>query len=337
MANEASCSTHVIAERQRRRILGAGLILAIVVGLSALALVLRPMGGTGGADREKGSDEVMEGGLPAVAKAPRLLPLSREEAIRINETRPSDAVPLIAARPFAIGKDRQSDPRFLDALECMTQAIYYEAANEPSAGQRAVAQVVLNRVRHPAFPHSVCGVVYEGSHLSTGCQFTFTCDGSLLRRPSKSGWARAQAAALAALNGWVEQRVGLATNYHADYVVPYWASSLSKIATIGRHIFYGNAVLGRAAFSASYAFDQEHAPNQARTDEMQALSLDGWTTPESDGVTVPEVPGLLPQNRERRVVADVAGTLPEKPLELEADRKAGNLDPKGAESRLIVD
>ena len=70
---------------------------------------------------------------------------------------------------------------------------------------------------------------------------------------------------------------------------------------------------------------------------MQALSLDGWTTPESDGVTVPEVPGLLPQNRERRVVADVAGTLPEKPLELEADRKAGNLDPKGAESRLIVD
>ncbi|WP_398286925.1 cell wall hydrolase [Sphingomonas daechungensis] len=63
----------------------------------------------------------------------------------------------------------------------MTSAVYYEAGQESLDGQRAVAQVVLNRVRHPAFPANVCGVVYEGSTRATGCQFTFTCDGSLMR------------------------------------------------------------------------------------------------------------------------------------------------------------
>ena len=77
------------------------------------------------------------------------------------------------------------------ALECLTSAVYYEAGNETVDGQRGVAQVVLNRVRHPAFPASVCGVVYQGSLRTTGCQFTFTCDGSLNRSPDAAGWARA--------------------------------------------------------------------------------------------------------------------------------------------------
>src|SRR4051812_14116005 len=81
-----------------------------------------------------------------------------------------------AAEPFVARGDREALDR---SLECLTQAIYYEARSESDAGQRAVAQVVLNRVRHPAYPDSVCGVVYQGSARATGCQFTFTCDGAM--------------------------------------------------------------------------------------------------------------------------------------------------------------
>jgi hypothetical protein len=124
------------------------------------------------------------------------------------------------------------------ALRCLTEAIYYEAAREPAEGKRAVAQVVLNRVRHPAFPKSVCGVVYQGSARTTGCQFSFTCDGSLARRPDPVLWRQAQAVALDALHGEVAPEVGTATHYHADYVAPYWAPTLTRIAQLGAHIFY---------------------------------------------------------------------------------------------------
>jgi len=124
------------------------------------------------------------------------------------------------------------------ALRCLTQAIYYEAATEPLEGQRAVAQVVLNRARHPAYPNTVCGVVFQGSERTTGCQFTFTCDGSLARAPMASYWNRARQIAEAALAGYVYKPVGWATHYHTNWVVPYWSSSLVKAATVGTHIFY---------------------------------------------------------------------------------------------------
>lgn len=133
--------------------------------------------------------------------------------------------------------------------------IYYEAGSESAAGQRAVAQVVLNRMRHPAFPSSVCGVVYSGSLRATGCQFTFTCDGSLGRPPSTAGWARARSVALAALSGAVDPTVGQATHYHALYVAPYWSPSLLKVANIGAHTFYRWKGFNgkRAAFVSPYA------------------------------------------------------------------------------------
>lgn len=124
------------------------------------------------------------------------------------------------------------------ALTCLTQAIYYEAASEPDGGQRAVAQVVLNRVAHPAYPKTVCGVVYQGSERSTGCQFTFTCDGALGRIPNRLFWERAEAVARAALAGYVYAPVGLATHYHTIAVHPYWADSLNFLGTIGAHRFY---------------------------------------------------------------------------------------------------
>jgi spore germination cell wall hydrolase CwlJ-like protein len=141
------------------------------------------------------------------------------------------------------------------ALQCMTLALYYEAANEPTEGQRAVAQVILNRVAHPSYPNSVCGVVFQGSERRTGCQFSFTCDGSLARKPARATWDRARGVAAAALAGYVHKPIGLATHYHATYVLPYWASSLTNVGTIGLHTFYKwRGLAGRAdAFGARYA------------------------------------------------------------------------------------
>ncbi len=124
------------------------------------------------------------------------------------------------------------------ALTCLAQAISYEAGNETVAGQEAVAQVILNRLRHPAYPKTICGVVYQGSERKTGCQFTFTCDGSLRRPRSAQSTAFATAIAERVLSGGTSPIVGGATHYHANYVSPYWAPSLVKIASIGAHIFY---------------------------------------------------------------------------------------------------
>jgi Cell Wall Hydrolase len=124
------------------------------------------------------------------------------------------------------------------AVTCLTEAISYEAGNESGAGQEGVAQVILNRVRHPAFPSTVCGVIYQGSERKTGCQFTFTCDGSLRRSRSITSLARARVVAERVLAGEASALVGGATHYHADYVSPYWAPSLVKVAHIGAHIFY---------------------------------------------------------------------------------------------------
>ena len=138
------------------------------------------------------------------------------------------------------------------AFECLTAGIYYEAASEPDQGQRAVAQVILNRVAHPSYPNTVCGVVYQGSERSTGCQFSFTCDGSLARVPSRFFWQRAQAVAAAALSGSVESSVGLATHYHTIAVHPYWAPSLHFITTLGAHRFY--RFNGRAGEIGTFRF-----------------------------------------------------------------------------------
>ncbi len=153
----------------------------------------------------------------------------------INALRPVGLDPPLAARPFVL--KASADDR-TQALECLTQAIYYESATEPVEGMQAVAQTVLNRLRHPGYPKSVCGVVYQGSQRETGCQFSFTCDGSLARVPNAVLWERARGVAQQALNGFVLKSVGTATHYHADYVAPYWAPTLYKIEKIGRHIFY---------------------------------------------------------------------------------------------------
>jgi spore germination cell wall hydrolase CwlJ-like protein len=191
--------------------------------------------------------------------------LTAEQAIALNAARPIAAAPDRSAAPFVIAGTPASRA---SAVRCLAQAIYYEAASEDEAGQRAVAQVVLNRVRHPAFPASVCGVVFQGWERPTGCQFSFTCDGSLVRAPSNVLWARAIRLAKAALTGSVEPSVGHATHYHADYVVPYWADSLAKTATLGRHIFYRwpGSVGTAAAFEQRYSAREPDAATWGRRD-----------------------------------------------------------------------
>jgi hypothetical protein len=175
----------------------------------------------------------------AVIKAlppPNLLkPLSPAEAAQENAERPFVPRPDSAAGRFMLRTDADDRTR---ALTCLAQAVYYEAASEGVEGGRAVAQVVLNRLRHPGFPSTVCGVVYEGAERPTGCQFSFTCDGSLQRIPIPWLWTRSKQIAEEALKGRVFAAVGHATHYHADYVLPYWADSLDKSVQVGRHIFY---------------------------------------------------------------------------------------------------
>ena len=124
------------------------------------------------------------------------------------------------------------------AVQCLALAISYEAGLEPLAGQEAVAQVVLNRVRSSAYPDSVCGVVWQGSHRRTGCQFTFTCDGALRRPRSPAALVAAQQVAVRVLAGESTDHVRGATHYHANYVSPYWAPSLTRVRQIATHIFY---------------------------------------------------------------------------------------------------
>src|SRR6185437_7038444 len=141
---------------------------------------------------------------------------------------------------------------------------------ESLEGERAVAQVVINRLRHPLFPKTVCGVVFQGAERPTGCQFTFTCDGALARRPQDAAWDRARSVALAALHGYVMQGVGNATHYHADYVAPYWSPALVKVAVVGQHIFYRwTGGLGLPpAFAGRYAGGEMKGLEVAALDDL---------------------------------------------------------------------
>ncbi len=138
-------------------------------------------------------------------------------------------------------------------VQCLAQAIVHEAGLEPLEGRQAVAQVIMNRLRAPAYPKTVCGVVYQGSTRRTGCQFTFTCDGSLSRPVPEGRFADAVMLAQDAIDGRLPDRVGEATHYHAYYVNPYWAPSLDRVGRIGAHIFYNPATRGRTTIATPRA------------------------------------------------------------------------------------
>ncbi len=183
---------------------------------------------------------------------------SYADALKIDPTLPdpssvgyADATALPPADPAQLRDEAFVGPaaksyvfRGVTALDrerahyCLTSALYYEAASESDDGMRGVAQTVLNRVRHPSFPNTVCGVVFQGSERAGVCQFTFSCDGAMARAPSRDNWLRASRIASAALNGAVFPDVGLATHYHTTAIWPRWGKSLVMTNIVGAHIFH---------------------------------------------------------------------------------------------------
>ncbi|MGA0546495.1 cell wall hydrolase [Brevundimonas sp. VNH65] len=169
-----------------------------------------------------------------------------------------------AARPFRLANalDASRD------LECLTQAAYYEARGEGGDGMRAVTQVVLNRVRHPAFPKTICGVVYQGSGRSTGCQFSFTCNGTMRATVNRAAWNRARTVASAALSGSVFAPVGNATHFHTTAVSPSWRNALVRVNQVGQHLFYRFG--GRAGSRSAFAYDARPSAPAEQPQLMQA-------------------------------------------------------------------
>ncbi|WP_294267028.1 cell wall hydrolase [uncultured Sphingomonas sp.] len=195
---------------------------------------------------------------------------------------------VVAAQPFRLRGSAIDQSR---ALNCLTTAIYYEAASEPDAGQRAVAQVILNRVRHPAFPATVCGVVYQGSD-KRGCQFSFACDGAMARVPMRRWWERAQRVAAAALNGQVFAPVGLATHYHTYAVTPAWNRGLVMTDAEGAHFFHRwKGYWGTAAAFRDRYFGGEPMPGPLRPAVSFASAVPGAAAALPAPIATPVVAG----------------------------------------------
>lgn len=272
-------------QREPRRLVNAG---AVAAAVTVLVLAFVSQGGLAGSTPVP---RVQRWALPPEPPPFLLRDVSVQDAVSINQRIPFSIEANVPAQPFQLRGDEVAKSR---ALECLTLAIYYEAGAEDVSGQEAVAQVVLNRVRHPAFQPSVCGVVFQGHTRKTGCQFTFTCDGSLLRSPDRKIWARAQQVAAAALNGAVFKPVGLATHYHANYVVPYWATSLEKNSQVGLHIFYRwpDAWGMPAAFARKY-LGNELDPASLRAAAMMSAAdfADGALVPD-DGLQLTTDPRI---------------------------------------------
>lgn len=246
-----------------------------------LALVLAARLGWPGDERTRGAACVGERCGAATAPAVAALP-ALPKAIDLRRTMPDSldamerarasnaAVPFVtgrapAARAFGSGGSKDDRAR---AATCLATAMLYEAGADPD-GQRAVAQVVLNRVRHPAYPVSVCGVVYQGSDRRTGCQFTFTCDGSLRRPMPAALLDAAHQRAVEALNGRVFKPVGWATHYHTDWVHPVWSASLDKVARVGTHLF----LRWTGWWGTRAAFRQPYRGGEAPPSELARQSL----------------------------------------------------------------
>jgi len=168
---------------------------------------------------------------PPPSKVVQVFKLKRSTAL-------ASAKPQDAATQKAIAMRRVQ----LAEENCLARAVYFEARSESELGQLAVAKVILNRVKDPNYPKSICGVVYQGSGKRNSCQFSFACDGLPDDVKSAAAWANAKRIAQKAISGDAQvAAIGSATNYHADYVNPAWAKSMRRLIKIGHHVFYEDA------------------------------------------------------------------------------------------------
>jgi spore germination cell wall hydrolase CwlJ-like protein len=192
-------------------------------------------------------------------------------------------------------------------LDCLTEAVYWEARGEGPAGMAAVAQVVLNRVRHPAFPKTVCGVVYQGASAGSGCQFSFACQPR--HSPSEDAlWIRARDIASRALSGHVMSQVGTATHFHAVSVAPDWMGSLQKVAQIGSHIFYR---FGHGGHPSDFRYTAEPTVEPKAPQPMLASLVPSFATPAPAAEAKPAQPQPINYPVLAKVTAQPPATPPE--------------------------
>jgi spore germination cell wall hydrolase CwlJ-like protein len=132
--------------------------------------------------------------------------------------------------------------------KCLSEVLYYEARGEGATGQKAIAEVIFHRMNRGAYGHSICAVVYEGKGRP-GCQFSFVCNGEVLRPKQASAWRQSERLATAILTGQIplKNATGGALNFHAVSVYPEWADTLEKTTQIGNHVFYRTAPRTRAS------------------------------------------------------------------------------------------
>lgn len=253
-------------------------VRALVGGLVLGASVGAALGGAFWAgDRAQAADRAQTLRQPVMAMAmtapiqPQLRPTLSATPASVRKINAS------AVQPFrmAAGAAPQRD------VDCLTQAIYYEARGESSAGQAAIAQVVLNRVRHPAYPKSICAVVFQGARQGS-CQFSFACHDGLSARREPAAWERAKGVAQRALAGFVMPVVGDATSFHVASVRPAWGNMM-RVAQIGVHVFYrfgGHGGASRFTGQAEPSAPGSDAwrPTLASTASQSGSSSDGRPT-----------------------------------------------------------
>ena len=108
----------------------------------------------------------------------------------------------------------------------LARLISAEARGEPYVGQVAVGAVVLNRVRHPSFPNTIPGVIYQSG------AFSCIADGQFNQPVSESAYRAADDA----LNGW-DPTGGAIYYFNPNTATNAWIWSRPLILTIGKHMF----------------------------------------------------------------------------------------------------
>ena len=192
------------------------------------------------------SSPIVEPSSPLPAERPVLASLVAPKGDSLVEPwvdRRSDRLSRIASPPVALIEKtwrigREQRRRVAEHI-CLAQAIYFEARSESEIGRLAVAKVILNRVKSPFYPDTICGVVYQNAGKRNACQFSFACNGKSDRPRRGKAWDEAKSLASRAIAGEGEvHAIATATHYHADYVLPEWSGAMTRLIKIGRHVFY---------------------------------------------------------------------------------------------------
>jgi spore germination cell wall hydrolase CwlJ-like protein len=129
-------------------------------------------------------------------------------------------------------------------INCLAEAVYFEARSESRAGQLAVAQVILNRVRSSKFPNTVCSVIRSGKYNKSGkiiknkCAFSYWCDGKTEEIANDEAYDHALEISYMAIDGIKFLALERAFFFHSTKTKPYWVNDYKFVKQIDNHLFY---------------------------------------------------------------------------------------------------